>query len=151
MSLEPKPCIKLFFNFQSPFHRFITVMKRVHFKIEFLVRTSPAILYKFLTTPSCLVQWFCEEVDANGIEYIFKWEGDEQKATLTEDFEEELLRFEWEDAPAANEFLEFKITTAPITSETVLTITDYCDENEVNGMKQLWTTQVEQLQRAMGC
>ena len=126
-------------------------MKRVLFKIEFLVRTSPKILYHFLTTPSCLVRWFCEDCDVSGIEFTFIWEGDEQKAILTEDFEEELLRFEWEDAPAPNEYLEFKISQAPITSETVLTITDFCEVKEVEDMKKLWTSQVKQLQQEMGC
>jgi uncharacterized protein YndB with AHSA1/START domain len=124
--------------------------KRVQYKVEYLFRASPTIVYQFLTTPACLVRWFCDEIDINGNAYTFFWDGDEQTALLIEDWEDELLRFEWEDAPQPNEYLEFKIGKSPITEETVLTITDFCDVNDVKSAQKLWDSQIQQMRAETG-
>ncbi|MBL7817449.1 MAG: activator of HSP90 ATPase 1 family protein [Saprospiraceae bacterium] len=125
-------------------------VKRVKFEMEFIFRASPTIVYQFLTTPACLVRWFCDEVDINSTTYTFGWDGDEQVATLVEDWEDELLRFEWEDAPSPNEYLEFSITKSGITEETVLNITDFCDANDVKNARLLWESQIAQMRIETG-
>ena len=124
--------------------------KRVSVKMEYIFRASPTIVYQFLSTPACLVRWFCDEVDIHGNQYIFTWDGEEQVAHLIEDWEDELLRFEWEDAPAANEYLEFNISRTPITNETVLNITDFCEANETKEIKKLWDSQINQMRTETG-
>lgn len=125
-------------------------MERVKFTVEYIFKASPAILYQFLTTPSCLIRWFCEKVDIQGDTYTFFWEGNFQIAILIDDLEEELIRFRWLDAEVDTEYLEYKITTAPVTDETVLEITDFCDEDEVEDQKLLWDSQVHQMLMEMG-
>jgi len=39
---------------------------------------------------------------------------------------------------------------SPVTGETVLEITDYCDEDEVNDIRQLWEAQMKQLKQETG-
>jgi len=46
-------------------------MKRIPVDLEYIFKASPAILYKFLTTPACLVRWFCDGVDINADVYTF--------------------------------------------------------------------------------
>lgn len=125
-------------------------MERVKITLEFLFRASPTILYQFLTTPSCLIRWFCDEVDIQGDTYIFVWEGSEQEAELIDDIEEELVRFRWDDADDAAEYLEFKISKSDVTDETILEITDFCDDDEIDDQKQLWQTQIERLRKETG-
>ena len=124
-------------------------MSRVKFDIEFIFRASPAILYKFLTTPSCLVRWFCDEVDIEADVYTFTWEGYDEVAELVDDIEEERLRFVWEDADAG-EYLEFRMSKSPVTNETILEITDFADDGDANDQKQLWEAQIQQLRIACG-
>jgi uncharacterized protein YndB with AHSA1/START domain len=124
--------------------------KRVQYKVEYLFRASPTIVYQFLTTPACLVRWFCDEIDISGNSYTFYWDGDEQIALLIEDWEDELLRFEWEDAPQPNEYLEFRIAKSPITEETVLTISDFCDANDIKSAQKLWDSQIAQMRAETG-
>jgi uncharacterized protein YndB with AHSA1/START domain len=128
----------------------MAAVKRISFKMEFIFRASPTIVYQFLTTPACLVRWFCDEVDISGTNYTFFWDGDEQVATLVEDWEDELLRFEWHDAPSANEYLEFRISKSGITEETVLLITDFCDANDLKMAQQLWESQIAQMRIETG-
>lgn len=124
-------------------------MARVSFNIEFIFKASPAILYKFLTTPTCLVRWFCDEVDINTDSYTFSWNGSDETADMVDDIEEERIKFKWEDADP-KEYLEFKMYKAQITNETVLEITDFCDDDEVEEQKELWTSQMAALRLECG-
>ena len=125
-------------------------MKRVQIELEFLFRASPTILYKFITTPSCLIRWFCDEVDITGEIYTFVWSGAEEVAEMIDDIEDERVRFRWEDAEDQEEYLEFRFTKSPVTGETILMITDYCDEDEQDDQKQLWESQVKVLRQETG-
>ena len=125
-------------------------MERESFDIEFIFRASPAILYKFLTTPSCLVRWFCDEADINGEVFTFTWSGEDENADMIDDIEEERVRFRWQDADDQSEYLEFRMYKSPVTNETVLEITDFCDSDEVEDQKALWTSQILELRKECG-
>jgi uncharacterized protein YndB with AHSA1/START domain len=118
--------------------------------MEFIFRASPTILYQFLTTPACLIRWFCDDVDIEGEIYTFIWNGSVEVAELVIDIEEELLKFQWVDAPSEDEYLEFKIYKSPITGETILELTDFCDEDDVEDQKQYWISQLEKLRIESG-
>ena len=124
-------------------------MERVPFEMEVIFRASPTILYKFLTTPACLIRWFCDGVDIEQDVFTFVWNGSEEKAELIDDIEDERLRFVWEDADDG-EFLEFRMRKSPVTGETILEITDYADEDEVDDQRQLWESQLERLRQETG-
>ncbi len=125
-------------------------MERVKIHIEYLLRASPTILYQFFTTPSALVRWFCDGADIHGDSiYTFKWSGYDEIAKLTEDIEEELVRYTWLD-PREGEYLEFKISISPVTGETILEITDFCDEDEKEEQRELWDAQIKQLRKETG-
>ncbi len=125
-------------------------MERVKFTMEFIFRASPSILYKFFTTPSCLVRWFCDEVDIQGQVFTFFWSGSEEVAEVIEDVEDEKIRFRWLEADDEEEYLEFDISKSPVTGETILFVTDFCDEDEVADQKQLWESQIQELKKETG-
>lgn len=118
--------------------------------MEFMFRASPAILYKFLTTPACIILWFCEEVDINGDIYTFTWEGEDENAEMLDDIEEERIRFKWEDSEGDDEYYEFRMYKSPVTNETVLEITDFADEGDEQSQKDLWTQQMANLRIVCG-
>ncbi len=124
-------------------------MKRVAFDMEFIFRASPTILYQFLTTPSCLIRWFCDEVDITEDQYVFSWSGAEETAQMIDDIEDERIRFRWEDADEG-EYLEFRLRKSPVTNETIFELTDYADEDEVDDQKQLWESQIKVLRQETG-
>jgi len=124
-------------------------MQRVQFNMEFIFKASPTILYKFLTTPACLIRWFCDGVDIDDDIFTFNWNGAEEEAELLDDIEDELLRFKWEESDD-REYLEFRMYTSPVTGETVLEITDYADEDEVEDQKMLWENQMKVLRQETG-
>lgn len=118
--------------------------------MEFIFRASPTILYTFMTTPACLVRWYCDEVDITNDVYTFYWSGSSEVAYLLDDIEDERVRFEWEDADDPNEFLEFRMYKSDITNETIVEITDFCDEDETQEVKDLWSTLMIDLRKECG-
>lgn len=124
-------------------------MSRTSINLEFIFRASPAIMYRFLTDPACINRWFCDEVDVTADVYTFEWDGAAEVAELIDDIEEERIRFEWEDGEDG-EYLEFRMYKSDVTNETILEITDFCDDDEVDEQKDLWTKQMDQLKIVCG-
>ena len=125
-------------------------MERVQFSMEYIFRASPSILYTFSTTPACLVRWFCDEVDIQGSVFTFFWSGSDEVAEVIEDVEDERIRFRWLEAEDEAEYLEFSMSKSPVTGETILIITDFCDEDELQDQKQLWDSQIQELKKETG-
>jgi hypothetical protein len=46
--------------------------------------------------------------------------------------------------------LEFKISESPVTGETILDLTDFCDDGELNDTRQYWNQQIKNLQKECG-
>ncbi len=117
------------------------------FTIERTFRASPTILFKFLTTPSGLVQWFADHVDKTGDLYSFFWNGVEEKAKITSYHEDELLKLQWVEEP---EYIQYRIDKSEVTGETILFITDFAEEDEIEDQEELWESQLDDLTKCMG-
>jgi len=118
--------------------------------MEFLLRASPTIVYKFFTSPDCLIRWFCDEVDITEDFYTFTWEGSDEVAELVDDIEDEFLRFHWENAESDDEHLEIRLSKSEVTAQTILEITEYCDEDELEDQQRLWESQIKTLMLETG-
>lgn len=125
-------------------------MERVKFTSEFICRASPAMVYQFLTDPACITRWFCDEVDIMDQTYTFVWNGSAEVAELIDDKEAELVRFAWEDADDDDEFFEFRLSKSPVTNETIVHVTDFADDDEVEEQRTLWLTQLNRMKAEMG-
>lgn len=124
-------------------------MKKKKYTLEYVIKSSPVILYEFISTPSGLSQWFADHVDNFRDLFTFDWEGSKQNARMLENIEYELVKFRWEDAPK-EEYFEFKITHTEVTNETVLIITDFAAPNEMKDNTLLWDSQVKLLTQNIG-
>lgn len=124
--------------------------KKQPFTIERTFRSSPVILYDFLTTPSGLIQWFSDSADLNGDVYTFGWNGDEQTAEVLSYDEEEFIRLRWEDEEDDKAFFEYKIKKNEITGETILYVTDYAYKDEIKETISLWESQLNDLKKCIG-
>lgn len=124
-------------------------MAREKYVCEFMVRSSPAILYNFLTTPSGLAQWFCDTCDVNGDIYTFGWDGNFENATMEDYEEDEYVRYSWVEG-GDGEYFEFAITKSEISNDTVLTITDFADTDDIEDQINLWESQIESLSQRIG-
>jgi uncharacterized protein YndB with AHSA1/START domain len=122
----------------------------VQYHLEFIVHSSPAILFNFISQPSGLVQWFCNDIHVHDQErYEFIWENDSQTAQVIYRKEQKNIKFRWEGFPE-NTFFEFRIKIDDLTKELSLIVTDFAEEDEIEDNKLLWTKQIEKLRSTLG-
>ena len=120
------------------------------FQIEFPIRSSLRILFNQISTPSGLSEWFADNVNLNGKNYTFFWDGDEQDAELLSKKNNQSIKFRWTDEPK-DTYFEFKIVVDDITQDISLIITDFAeDEEDEEEAKLLWNKQIEKLRQSIG-
>lgn len=124
-------------------------MARKKFSNEYIIRSSPSILFEFLTQTSNLAQWFSDYCDSQGDIYIFGWNGSFQRARQVECIEDESVKYHWEDSNK-DEFFSFRVYKSEIANDTVLEITDFAEAKEIKEQTFLWDKQVEDLKHALG-
>jgi uncharacterized protein YndB with AHSA1/START domain len=128
-------------------------MKRAlkeRFVVEFPVRSTPHVLYELISTPSGFSEWFCDDVDARGDEHVFFWGAEQQKALCIGRKAGELIRFRWMEDEDPGAFFELRIRVDDMTNDVALVVTDHAWPKDVEGARQLWTSQVAQLVRVIG-
>jgi len=120
------------------------------FQIEFPIRSSLRILFNQISTPSGLSEWFADNVNLNGKNYTFFWDGDEQEAELLSTKNNKSIKFRWTDEPK-DTFFELNIVIDDITQDISLVITDFAeDEEDEEEAKLLWNKQIEKLRQSIG-
>ena len=122
---------------------------KVKFEIEFVIQSSPQMLYQYLATPSGLSEWFADNVNSRGEKFIFIWDGAEEDAILLKRKTDEFVRFSWQESDD-DSYFEMKIIVDEITKDVSLFITDFAEEDEVEESKMLWTNQVSDLKQVLG-
>ncbi len=119
-------------------------------ELEFIIKTSPTILYNRLSTPSGLSEWFADDVNVKGDTYTFFWDGSEQEAKFLSKKDNKHIRFHWLDDEEEDTYFEFCINLDEITGETALVITDFAEEDDKQDSMELWNQQVDQLKHGLG-
>ena len=124
-------------------------MTRIKYTVDYLIKSSPTILFDFLSTASGLSQWFADHVEVNDHQYTFYWEGFPEQGTLLANVEHEYVRFVMENHEK-EEYLEFRIYKSEVTDDTILAITDFAEKNEVNDQSLVWNSLVDLLISRIG-
>jgi len=120
------------------------------FELEYIINSSPRVLYNRLSTPSGLCEWFANNVTVKGKIFTFIWEGTEQKAELISKKDSKYVRFHWMDDEDKNSFFEFRINIEEITGDVALLITDFAEDDEKEDSIDLWDTQIAELKHVIG-
>ena len=70
--------------------------KKMKLELEYALRSSPQILYQYISTPSGLQIWFADNVDImGGGEYRFAWDdGTAYRAKMIKSTTNKMTRFE---------------------------------------------------------
>lgn len=122
---------------------------KIKFEIEYVIQSSPQLLYQYLVTPSGLSEWFADNVNSRGEKFIFIWDGAEEEAKLLKRKSDEFVRFTWIENDD-DCYFEMKIIVDEITKDVSLFITDFAEEDEVDEAKMLWENQVSDLKQVLG-
>jgi len=127
-------------------------MDSIKFELEIPLRASPKMLFPFLSTPSGLSEWFCDDVNSRSELFTFFWDGSEEQARLLKKQMDKMVRFRWlsDEEDGLDTYFEFRIEVDALTNDTSIIVTDFADANEVEEAKQLWESQIHELQHTIG-
>jgi len=127
-------------------------MSLIKYSIEYPIKTSISILYKRLTTPSGLAEWFADNVNIKNDVLTFYWDGSEEDAIVLKKKKHEFIRYHWLDDEGEEErYFEFHIQVHNMTKDISLIVTDFAeDEQEKEDGIQLWNKQIDNLKNAIG-
>lgn len=127
-------------------------MEKVKFELEFIVNSSPKIIYNCLSTPSGLSEWFADDVNIKGDVFTFMWEGSEEQAKLLTKKRDEFVKFQWLDdiEEGLKTYFELRIKIDAMTNERAIIVTGFADEDEVEEAKALWGSQINELKHILG-
>ena len=123
---------------------------RIQFEMEFPIQVSQRLLYQYISTPSGLSEWFAENVNSRGENFIFIWDDSEESANLVSKKMPEKIRFQWMDDKDTDYYFELRIQFDEITKDVSLIVTDFAEDGEVEESKMLWTNQVSDLKKVLG-
>lgn len=119
------------------------------FTLEYELRSSPRILFSFISEPNGLSQWFADDVNVREQIYTFTWDGEVQKAKLLSYKENKLVKFKWvDDEPHC--YFEMEIMQDELTNDVALSITDFATDDTLAERKQIWDNQITYLLSVLG-
>ncbi|MFC5045286.1 START-like domain-containing protein [Aquimarina hainanensis] len=126
--------------------------EKIKYELEFVVHSSPQLLFQYISTPSGLSEWFADNVNSRGELFTFIWDDSEEAAKLLSKKAGEKVKFKWvEDEEEGNDyFFEMRIQVDEITKDVSLMITDHTEEDEMEENKMLWENMISNLKHVLG-
>ena len=125
-------------------------MDKVRIDLEYIIKTSPTILFNCLSTPSGLSEWFADDVNIKNDRYTFFWDGSEETAILKTVRKSESVKFQWEDDEDEDYFFEMTIRIDDLTKDVALLVTDFAEEGEEDEVHLMWDNNIDKLKKAIG-
>ncbi|MEN9940696.1 MAG: hypothetical protein RIT34_1358 [Bacteroidota bacterium] len=122
------------------------------YKLEFLLKTSPRVLEKLITTPDGLSDWFADDVKVQDDIYTFEWDGNEEQARLLLYKMNSKIRFQWleDEEEDLETYFELSYIIDPMTNSVILHITDFANPSDKEGNLALWNQAISELKRIIG-
>jgi uncharacterized protein YndB with AHSA1/START domain len=122
------------------------------YKLEFLLKTSPRVLEKLITTPDGLSDWFADDVKVQDDIYTFEWDGNEEQARLLLYKMNSKIRFQWleDEEEDLETYFELSYIIDPMTNSVILHITDFANSSDKEGNLALWNQAISELKRIIG-
>lgn len=127
---------------------------KIKYSLEFEIKSSPKILYNYLSNASGLEEWFADKVNIREGDFIFSWEGSEQRAKIVSKKDNQMIRYKWIDEDRLDKddetYFQFEIVQDEITSDVALIVTDFSNADEKEEDTLLWNSQIHTLMHHIG-
>lgn len=122
--------------------------EKVKIHLEYIINSSPRILFPFIQEPNALSQWFADDVNYREGVYEFIWDDEANRAKLVAQKENKSVRFKWlDDEPY---YFEIEIIQDELTNDVALSITDFVKPDNLEDRKMIWNNSVSYLQSVIG-
>jgi hypothetical protein len=122
------------------------------YKLEFLLKTSPRVLDKLISTPDGLGDWFADDVRVNDDIYTFEWDGNAEDARLVQLKMNSKIRFQWleDEKEGLETYFELAYIIDPMTNSVILHITDFATAADQESSAAIWNQAISDLKRIIG-
>ena len=115
---------------------------------------SPALIWEQISSAHGLERWFADHVNEEDGVFTFTWgepwtEQDIRKAHVLESVVNDHIRMKW-DEEDDDSYFEMRIDKSDLTHQLNLLITDFAEDDDVDGLKILWESMLDRLHRASG-
>jgi uncharacterized protein YndB with AHSA1/START domain len=119
-----------------------------------LMTTSPNIVWEQISSAHGLERWMADRVTEEDGVFTFTWgepwtQQDIRKAQLVEYVKYDHITLHWEEEED-NSYWEMRIEKSDLTSNLNLLITDFADDDDADGLRILWESNLDRLHRASG-
>ena len=115
---------------------------------------SPALIWEQISSAHGLERWFADHVNEEDGMFTFTWgepwtEQDVREAHVLESVVNDHIRLKW-DEEDDDTYFEMRIAKSDLTHQLNLLITDFAEDDDVDGLKILWESMLDRLHRASG-
>ena len=115
---------------------------------------SPALIWEQISSAHGLERWFANHVSEEDGVFTFTWgepwtEQDVRQAHVIESIINDRIRMKWDEEDDYTYF-EMRIAQSDLTHQLNLLITDFAEDDDVDGLKILWESMLDRLHRASG-
>jgi uncharacterized protein YndB with AHSA1/START domain len=131
-------------------------MTKQRIDIEYPLTTkSPNIIWDQISSAHGLERWFADHVEENEGVFTFTWgepwtEQDIRTAKMIEYEKYDHIRLKWDTDEDEENYWEMRIEKSDLTHYLNLLITDFAEDDDVDGLKILWESNLDRLHRASG-
>ena len=131
-------------------------MEKHLFTTEFEIRSSPKVLYPYISTAAGLEQWFAERVTIlPDNRFDFQWDGESHPAHRTSHRLNRSVRFEFSDngedsGSDESNYVEMKLEVSELTQSTYLRVVDYSQNMDEGELSALWGGLMDSLKEIVG-
>jgi Activator of Hsp90 ATPase homolog 1-like protein. len=131
-------------------------MKKQKINVERgLTSRSLPLIWKYISSPEGLRLWIAEQVEQEGDVLVFTWGKPGQvyetrRADILDVQKHEAIRFKWEDEDEEEAYTEIAVAKLDVTDDYVLSITDFSDPDDIDGMKRMWNHDLDRLHYKTG-
>jgi len=121
---------------------------KIKFQLEYIINSSPRILFPYLQEPNELAKWFADDVNYKDTVYTFIWDDEPHRAKIVASRENKSVRFKWlDDYPY---YFDLEIDQDELTNDVALKITDFAKEEDLENRKLIWKNSIVYLQSVIG-
>ena len=131
-------------------------MGKQKIEIEYPLTTqSRNIVWEQISSAHGLERWLADHVTEEDGVFEFTWgepwtEQDVRQAHLIEYVKHDHIRLKWVDEEENEDYWEMRIEQSNLTGHLNLLITDFAEDDDADGLKILWESNLDRLHRASG-
>lgn len=124
--------------------------EKIH--LEFMLKAgSGNIVWSIISSPSGLETWFADKVTAKDKIFNFRWGKTETRQAEVTNFRTNcFIRFHWLDDEDPKSYFELRMVYNELTSDYMLEVIDWAEQDEKEYMEELWQSEIEKLKRVSG-